>query len=73
MLRESDSTLHILNEKNVREGLKKYLEDEDPDVVAILKEEKGFFEDLFSSSETHYVVTHFNRPVLIYHEKNLRK
>ncbi len=61
------------NEKNVREGLKKYLEDEDPDVVAILKEEKGFFEDLFSSSETHYVVTHFNRPVLIYHERNLRK
>ncbi|WP_299582803.1 universal stress protein [uncultured Sunxiuqinia sp.] len=60
------------HEKNVREGLKKYLEDEKPDVLVIMKETKGFLADLFSSSETHYVLTHFKRPVLVYHEENLK-
>lgn len=60
------------NEKSVRDALKKYLEDNTPDLLVVLKEKKGFFEDLFSSSETHYIVTHFNKPILIYHEENLK-
>ncbi|MGQ7869625.1 universal stress protein [Sunxiuqinia sp. sy24] len=60
------------HEKNVREGLKKYLEEENPDVLVIMKETKGFLADLFSSSETHYVLTHFNRPVLVFREENLK-
>jgi len=61
------------NEENVRDALTKYLSNESLDVIVILKEKKGFFEDLFSSSETHYVVTHFDKPVLVYHEENLSK
>ncbi len=75
LVKESISGFHLkfehANEKNVRDALKKYLTNESLDVIVILKEKKGFFEDLFSSSETHYVVTHFDKPVLIYHEENL--
>lgn len=60
------------NEENVREGLKNYLANESPGVIVLLKEKKGFFKDLFSSSQTHYVVTHYNKPVLVYHEENLK-
>lgn len=77
LIKESVSGFHLKfehsHEKNVREGLKKYLANESLDVIVILKEKKGFFEDLFSSSETHYVVTHFDKPVLVYHEENLNK
>ncbi|WP_321287560.1 universal stress protein [uncultured Sunxiuqinia sp.] len=67
----SPSFVHS-HEKDVSKGLQKHLEENEPDVLVIMKEEKGFFEDLFSSSETHYVVTHFNKPVLVYHESNFK-
>gem|GEM_PF-1792600 len=76
LVKDSVSGFHLkfehANEKNVRDALKKYLTNESLDVIVILKEKKGFFEDLFSSSETHYVLTHFDKPVLIYHEENLK-
>ncbi|WP_339737702.1 universal stress protein [uncultured Sunxiuqinia sp.] len=76
LIKESVSGFHLKfehsHEKNVREGLKKYLTNERLDVIVILKEKRGFFEDLFSSSETHYVVSHFDKPVLVYHEENLK-
>ena len=66
-----DLNFALSYEKDVREGLRIFIENNNPDLIVILKEKKGFFRDIFSSSETHYVVTHFDKPVLIYHEENL--
>lgn len=66
-----DLNFELAYEKDVREGLKKFVDTNDPDLIVVLKEKKGFFESIFSRSETHYVVTHFDKPVLVYHEENL--
>ena len=39
------------------------------DLFIMLKEKKGFFSDLFTSSDTRYIMSRFNKPVLIYHQK----
>ncbi|HKJ42622.1 MAG TPA: hypothetical protein VKA27_11050 [Sunxiuqinia sp.] len=63
----------ITHEKDVRHGLKNMIEKEDPDIVVLLKEQRGFFEELFSGSDTHFAVTHFNKPILVYHEEYLKE
>lgn len=63
----------LTHEKDVRHALKNIIEMENPDLVVLLKEERGFFEELFSGSETHYAVTHFNKPILVYHEEYLKQ
>lgn len=66
-----DLNFELSYEKDVRHGLRRFIETNDPGLIVILKEKKGFFAEIFSSSETHYVVTHFDKPVLVYHEENL--
>ncbi|MGQ8335993.1 universal stress protein [Sunxiuqinia sp. A32] len=66
-------TFNLTHEKDAREGLDTIVEKEDPDLIVLLKEKKGFFKEVFSSSETRYAVTHFDKPVLVYHEENLHK
>jgi hypothetical protein len=66
-----DLDFELSYEKDVRQGLRKFIETHDPGLIVVLKEKKGFFEEIFSGSETHYVVTHFDKPVLVYHEENL--
>jgi hypothetical protein len=51
------------------EAIEEFVEDENPDLLVVLKEKKGFFKQIFSSSETKGVLTHLNKPVMVYHEK----
>lgn len=59
-LTKKDETLKAIEE---------FVELEDPDLLVVLKEKKGFFKQIFSSSETKSVLTHLNKPVMVYHEK----
>ncbi len=62
---------YLAKGKDVDEALDEYIKKEKPDLVATLKERKGFFEEIFSSSHTQELIRHFNKPVLVYHEDNL--
>lgn len=54
--------------KEFVKGIEEFVAAEDPDLLVVLKEKKGFFEHVFTSDETKYVITHFHKPVLVYHE-----
>lgn len=51
------------------EAIEEFVERENPDLLVVLKEKKGFFKQIFNSSETKGVLTHLNKQVLVYHEK----
>jgi len=55
--------------KDFINGIEEYTEEKNPDLLVILQEEKGFFEQIFTSNEIKNVLTHFNKPVLVYHQK----
>ncbi len=61
---------HLAKELQVDAALEDYITNHDFDLIAALKERKGFFQDLFGSSHTHELIRHFNKPVLIYHENS---
>jgi len=50
-------------------GMQEFAKESNPDMLVVMKEEKGFFEDIFSTNKTKNVLTHFDKPVLVYHEK----
>jgi nucleotide-binding universal stress UspA family protein len=54
--------------KKVREALQEFIEINEVDLIGILKEKKGFIEELFKTSETKNVLKHFGLPLLVYHE-----
>jgi len=56
------------SEKDMISAIMEYSNEKDIDLLVILKEKKGFFEDIFSSSETKSVLTQFHKPVLVYQE-----
>ena len=58
----------LKNNKDFLTGIEEFTEESNPDMLAIMKEKKGFFEDLFTENKTKYVLTHFHKPVLVYHE-----
>jgi len=60
----------LATEKDIDTALDDYIVVNDFDLIAVLKEKKGFFKDLFSSSHTHQLIRFFNKPVLIFHEKD---
>ncbi|MEZ5105527.1 MAG: universal stress protein [Draconibacterium sp.] len=59
----------LITEKDFLTGMEKYDSENNPDLMVILNEEKGFFKDLFTTSNTKNVLTHFDKPLLVYHEK----
>lgn len=54
--------------ENVEDGLQQYISNTNPDILAVLKEKRGFFKQIFTSGETKHILSKFNKPVLIYHE-----
>jgi len=64
-----DVEFALKTKKNFLTGIEEYTEEKDPDLLVILKEKKGFFEQIFTSNEIKNVLTHFNKPVLVYHQK----
>lgn len=59
----------LMSKKETLEAIEEFVEKNDPDMLVILKEKRGFFKQIFSSDETKGVLTHLNIPVLVYHEK----
>jgi len=55
--------------KDLLGGIEEFSEENDPDLVVLMKEKKGFLEDIFTTNKTKSVLTHFNKPILVYHEK----
>ena len=56
-------------QKDFFEGIEEYATNHNIDLLVLMHEKKGFFEQLFSSSEVKNVLTNFDKPVLVYHEK----
>lgn len=59
----------LKTKKDLLGGIEEFSEENDPDLVVMMKEKKGFFEDIFTKDKTNYVLTHFHKPILVYHEK----
>lgn len=59
----------LFAEKDMVTALEKFKQEKDFDLLVILKEKRGFFSQIFGSSDTKNVLTHFNKSVLVYHEK----
>jgi len=60
----------LREKKDMLSAIEEYAKEKDPDLLVILKEKRGFFEEIFTGSETKSVLTHFHKPVLVYHEKS---
>jgi hypothetical protein len=60
----------LRSKKDMLSAIEEYSKEKDPDLLVILKEKRGFFEEIFSASKTKSVLTHFHKPVLVYHEKS---
>lgn len=56
--------------KDTLSAIEEYTKENDPDMLVILREKRGFIEEIFSGSETRSVLTHFHKPVLVYHERS---
>ena len=54
--------------KDFMKGIEEYSATHKADLLVLMHEKKGFFEQVFSSSEVKNVLTHFDKPVLVYHE-----
>jgi len=71
VLKEFNLNYVLSREKNVRTAIENFIAREKIDLIVLLREKKGFFQDLFSLSETEYVITHINKPILVYQEEYL--
>jgi hypothetical protein len=58
----------LKSEKKTLRAIEDYAEEANPDLIVVLKQKKGFFEGIFSTSETKNVLSHFSIPILVYHE-----
>ncbi len=59
----------VTHEKKTLDAIESYVNKHDVDLLVVLKEKKGFFKEVFSTSHTKNVLTHIDKPVLVYHEK----
>lgn len=57
------------NRKDFVKSIEEYSSSHQTDLLVLMHEKKGFFEQLFSSSEVKNALTHFDKPLLVYHEK----
>jgi hypothetical protein len=58
----------LKTQKDIVTAIEELSQETDPDLLVLLKEKRGFFEEVFSSSDTKNVLTHFHKPVLVYHQ-----
>ncbi|MCG6187890.1 universal stress protein [Maribellus maritimus] len=57
------------SQEDFRKGIEDYSSEHKTDLLVLMHEKKGFFEQFFSSSDVKNVLTHFDKPVLVYHEQ----
>ncbi len=61
-------TFSLKIQKDIVSAIEEFSQETEPDLLVLLKEKKGFFEEVFSSNDTKSVLTHFHKPVLVYHQ-----
>src|SRR5690554_1457417 len=55
----------LQNEKGILDAIEKYVVENDPDLLVMLKEKKSFLKEVFTTSNTQSVLTRFTIPVLV--------
>jgi len=63
------STLQLGKNKSLAETVNEFASLNKADLIAVLKENKGFFEKLFSKSNTREIIGHSDFPILVYPEE----
>ena len=58
----------LMNENRTLDAIEKYVHENNIDLLVVLKEDKGFFKEIFSSGHTKKILTHLKIPVMVYHE-----
>lgn len=64
-----DHTISIVQADSIREGLSKYIEDNDIDIVIMATKTKNFWEKIINRSHTRQFSLTTKIPLLVYHEK----
>ncbi len=59
----------LMNEDDFQHSVEIYSKSQPLDLLAVVKEKRGFFRQIFTSSETKHLLTGFERPILVYHDK----
>lgn len=77
LVREKSGYEHIditsVKGESIIEDINKFAHETEADLISIMKENRGFLEDLFTSSSTRKLVMHTMLPVLVFHEKSFIK
>ncbi len=66
---KADIDFSLKKENDFIKGMEDYNAETNADLMVMLNEKRGFLEDIFSSSTTKNVISHFDKPLLVYHEK----
>lgn len=57
------------NRKDFVNSIEEFSSTHNTDLLVLMHEKKGFFKQVFSSSEVKNALTHIDKPLLVYHEK----
>lgn len=68
-VKNTELAFSLKTQKDLVSAIEELAQETDPDLLVLLKEKRGFFEEIFSSSDTKSVLTHFQKPVLVYHQE----
>ncbi|MFN4146370.1 MAG: universal stress protein [Runella sp.] len=63
-------TVKNLNRRTITGGLKTYLKNQKPDLLAVMRTERGFWENLFLKSISKHFVQEATQPVLVFKVKS---
>jgi len=65
--------IQLVEGKDAAEEIMKYSRENKMDLIALLKENKGFLKEIFSSSSTREVLQDTKIPVIVFHQKSFIK
>ncbi len=60
--------LHIVAYDNVNEGIQKYLDQNEVDILTMIPQQHNFFAQLFRASKTRHMLFHTHIPLLLVHD-----
>lgn len=68
LLKDLDPQYHYLYQENVEEGLSRYSEKYELDMLIVFPHRRNFFKQLFSHDHTRGIVLHSHIPILFFHD-----
>lgn len=71
LFKDENVTFHILENKNVKDAILDFIENNPSDMLAMLNYKRGFFEELFNQSLTQKLSYHIKIPIIAIHESQL--